>query len=372
MSVCAAILCAGRGERFGGDKLLLPLGGKPVWRWSFDLLRSHPLVDRLGLVVPEDQVDAYGSAAPEATFVVAGGETRSASVRAALGASKGADLLLLHDGARPFVTAALVSRLVEAASRSGGAVPSLTPTDTTFLREDGRTEPLDRSKLAAVQTPQIARWEWLAQAHEGGSTATDDATLLLGAGHPVEFVPGDPENFKITTVEDYTRALGRLAPTETRTGIGYDIHAFDPAETGLVLGGVVFPDARKLMGHSDADVLCHAIADAVLGAVAAGDIGVHFPNTDPQWRGAASTVFLDHVARLISDAGWRILNVDATLIAEHPRVMDRVAEMRATIAKALATEPSRVGVKATTNERLGSLGRGEGIAAFAVATLGRF
>ena len=364
MSVVAAVLCAGSGTRFGGDKLALKVQGKPVWRWSYDTYAGHPAIDRVLLVGSEANL-AELSAAGEA---ILGGATRQASARAALDAAGDAEILVLHDGARPFVSPSLIERVVEAARRDGAAAAALPVTDT--IKEVGPegVRTLDRSRLWAMQTPQAAQTALLRKAHLAATgDATDDMALLEAIGVTPTLVPGDPQNMKITVPAD----LAHL-PGETRTGMGYDVHAFstDPARV-LMLGGVAFPGHPALEGHSDADALLHAATDALLGAAALGDIGVHFPPSDEQWRGRASLHFLGHAASLLAAEGWSVVNLDMTVIAESPKVMRRALEIRTTVADALGIEPGRVSLKATTNERMGFVGRGEGIAALALATIRR-
>lgn len=370
MRVVAAILAAGRGSRFGGDKTQVALGGRPVWRWSYDTYASHPAVDGVVLVGSETNL-ANLRAAEGALAVVSGGETRQDSSRAALEAAGDADVLLVHDAARPFVTPGVIRDVVAAIAERGAAAAGVPVTDTIKRVVDGRVETVDRAPLWAMQTPQGARTELLREAHARADSAqTDEMALIEALGvHPL-IVPGDPTNFKITTPEDLARAQAFTGPPETRTGFGYDIHPFsdDPTRT-LYLGGVAFPDHPALDGHSDADVLLHAATDALLGAAGLGDIGQHFPNTDPRWRGEPSLTFLRHAGSLLADDGWRIVNLDMTAIAESPKIMRRADEIRQTVGAALGIEAGRVSVKATTNERLGTIGRGEGIAALAVATI---
>ena len=362
--VTAAILCAGSGTRFGGDKLALWIYGKPVWRWSYDAYASHPAIGRTLLVGSPGNIAELAGAGE----AILGGATRQASVRAALHAAGDAELLVLHDGARPFVSADLILRTVEAARTSGAAAAAVPVTDTIkALGADGlRT--LDRSRLWAMQTPQAVRTDLLTKAH-GAATAdaTDDLALLEALGVEATLVPGDPQNMKITTPADLLRL-----PSETRTGMGYDVHSFsDDPNRVLMLGGVAFPDHPALDGHSDADALLHAATDALLGAAALGDIGVHFPPSDEQWRGRESIHFLRHAASLWEREGWTVVNLDMTVIAESPKVMKRSAEVRETVGEALGIEADRVSLKATTNERMGFVGRGEGIAALAIATIRR-
>lgn len=365
MRVVAAILAAGRGERFGADKTSVALGGRPVWDWSYQTYRTHPQVEEVFIVTAQDRLDRFGGVP-----VVPGGATRQQSAQAALEAAGDADVLLLHDAARPFVSHELIGRTVEAIAEHGAAAVGLPVTDTIKRVVDGRVSTMPRKELVAMQTPQGATTDLFRRAFAlAEGEHTDDMALLEAIGvHPV-IVPGEPNNFKITTPEDLARAKA-LVGVETRTGIGYDVHPFcDTPGRTLWLGGVEFPDHRPLEGHSDADVLLHAATDALLGAAGLGDIGQHFPNTDPRWRGEPSLTFLRHAGGLLAEAGWRIVNLDLTCVAESPKIMKRADEIRERIAAAIGTTADRISVKATTNERMGFVGRGEGIAALATATI---
>lgn len=373
MNVGAILLAAGSSQRFGGDKLASPLGGKPVWKWAFDALADHPSIASTGIVAPAHLVESMRAAAPGATFVVAGGDTRTASAQRGLASlPEDVDTVLIHDAARPFLSQGLISEVIEAVGSSQAACPALPVTDTIKRYAKGRLETLDRSELVAVQTPQAAKRELLEAAYALNAQGTDDMSLIEALGVTPQFVPGDPRNMKITLPEDYSAAVDRISNAEVRTGLGYDVHAFseDPSRP-LLLGGVRFAGHKGLEGHSDADVLLHAVVDALLGSAAMGDIGVHFPNTDPAWKDAPSGRFLQAAREMLRQNGWEILNVDATVIAESPKVMVQREEICRNIAEALRMEPERVSVKATTNEQLGSIGRGEGISAFAVATVRR-
>lgn len=380
MKVVAAVLVAGKGERFGGDKALASLGGKPLWRWSFETLSAHPAVNAVGLVCSSENLEEIRREAPQAAFVVQGGSTRKQSSRAALQAMPpDTDVALLHDGARPFVTPKLIGAVIEAAWRAGAAAPGHRPVDTIKWREGSGLATLDRDALVAVQTPQGLKTEVFRKGHALLDDAPDDLALAEAAGITPELVEGDPANVKITLAEDLERAEALLRAlkadspersAETRTGIGYDIHRFspDPSRT-LWLGGVAFAGERALEGHSDADVLLHAITDALLGAAAMGDIGQHFPNTDLRWRDEPSATFVAFAAESVRARGFAIVNLDATVIAERPKLSGRIGEMRARIAHLASLAEDRVNIKATTNERLGSIGREEGIAAIAIATI---
>ncbi|MEZ0325174.1 MAG: 2-C-methyl-D-erythritol 4-phosphate cytidylyltransferase [Fimbriimonas sp.] len=369
MKVVAAILAAGQGSRFGADKTRVLLQGRPIWDWSYRTYLRTPGIDRVILVGSKGNFEELS----EAGEAILGGSTRQQSSRIALEAADGAEIVLMHDAARPFVTSDLIGRVLDEIWMHGAAAAAVPVTDTIKRVSEEHVETLDRRELWAMQTPQGARTELLREAFQRvKAEKTDEMALLEAIGVNPRLVQGDPNNFKITTPEDLARATAFAGAGEVRTGIGYDIHAFSTEpERMLMLGGVLFEGARGLEGHSDADVLLHAVTDAILGAAALGDIGQHFPNTDAEWRGAPSLKFLEHAARLIRDGGWQVVNVDATLICEQPKVMPRSGEIRQSIASALGLEVERVSIKATTNEGLGSLGRGEGISAFSIATLRR-
>jgi 2-C-methyl-D-erythritol 4-phosphate cytidylyltransferase/2-C-methyl-D-erythritol 2,4-cyclodiphosphate synthase len=369
MSVVAAILAAGKGTRFGSDKTRALLGGKPLWLWSYETYLSYPGVDRVVLVGSPENIDEI-SAAGEA---ILGGSTRQESSRLAMEVAGGAEILLVHDAARPFASVDLIDRVLSQVWQHGAAAAAVPVTDTIKRLCEGSVETLDRRELWAMQTPQGARLELLRQAHaRARKEHTDEMSLLEGIGVNPVLVSGEVNNFKITSPEDLARAQALTGPAEVRTGIGYDIHAFSADSLRpLVLGGVRFEDANGLEGHSDADVLLHAVTDAILGAASLGDIGQHFPNTDPRWKNEGSLTFLRHAAALVAESGWQIVNVDATLICEKPKVMGRSLDIRSNIADALEISLDRVSIKATTNEGLGSLGRGEGISCFSIATLKR-
>jgi 2-C-methyl-D-erythritol 4-phosphate cytidylyltransferase/2-C-methyl-D-erythritol 2,4-cyclodiphosphate synthase len=322
--------------------------------------------------------------------VVAGGETRAESVRNGLNAlPPHTEIVLVHDAARPLVSSKLIRAIIEATARVGAAVPG-TPLSDTVKRVDTAglvraTVPRSAdiagqtfSGLTAVQTPQGARLALLRAAYErldfAHAALTDEASLIEALGEPVAVVPGEPTNIKITHQEDLNHAnmlLRHLAPPETRTGLGYDVHAFAAPEAGrkLFLGGVEIPHDRGLEGHSDADVLLHAVCDALLGAASLGDIGILFPNTDPTYKGISSLRLLSIVGERVGQAGWRIVNIDAAVVAEAPKLMPHRPAMQQAMAECLDIEPERISVKATTAEKLGFIGRREGIECTAIATL---
>jgi 2-C-methyl-D-erythritol 4-phosphate cytidylyltransferase/2-C-methyl-D-erythritol 2,4-cyclodiphosphate synthase len=361
------VLAAGRGLRFGADKAVLRLRGKPLWRYSFETFLSHPGIDAVGIVGSAENLGDID--APEAAFVEVGGDNRTESSRIAVGACQ-ADRVLIHDAARPFVSPALIDRVVQALDTHEAVAPALPVSDTIRRVTEAGTDTPDRSQLFTMQTPQAAQHKILQSAYSGvKGQFTDEMALLESIGIQPTLVAGETSNFKVTMPDDLARAAAYLGPPEIRTGIGYDIHAVsqDPGRK-LYLGGLEF-EGQALEGHSDADVLLHALTDALLGAAGLGDIGQHFPNNDPRWSGQRSPHFLEFASKLVRERGWQVVNLDVSLIAEFPRVMPRAAEMRASIASTIGIEPERVSIKATTNEGLGAIGRREGIAAFAVATI---
>jgi 2-C-methyl-D-erythritol 4-phosphate cytidylyltransferase/2-C-methyl-D-erythritol 2,4-cyclodiphosphate synthase len=353
------------------DKVWIEHQGRPLWARSLATFAQHPQVETTGLVVASDRIEEARAQAPEAGFVVAGGASRQESSRLGLVAlPEGIEAVLVHDAARPFVTRDLIDRVMDGVREAGAACPAVPVVDTVkSLGDGGILIGIDRSRLVAAQTPQGALKPILERALALEAHATDEAGLIEASGRKVLMVEGDPENIKVTHPGD----LSRLVPSgEVRTGLGYDIHAFseDP-ERRLFLGGVEFEDRPGLEGHSDADVLIHAVVDALLGAAALGDIGQLYPNSDPRWKGASSLVFLEGAKQALADLGWKPVHVDVTVVAMRPQVMPRSQEIRASLARGLGLDVGRVSIKATTNEGLGSLGRGEGIAAWATATIGR-
>ena len=372
MRVFAVILAAGKGERFGSDKVLQDLGGKPVWRWSYDLLSSHESVSGVGLVCSDTNIAAI---CPEdAAFIIVGGKSRQESSLIGIeNCPSGTEIVLIHDGARPFLTNELVNRLISALSTHQAAIPGNPVIDTIKrVTKDGILN-VERDGLVSVQTPQAARIDTLKEAHDlADREYTDESALLESLGIHVELVQGEPRNFKITLEEDLERARMMIQPSriETRIGLGFDVHRFSEDESlTLMLGGVAFPGEKALEGHSDADVIVHAVVDALLGSVAAGDIGQLFPNDDPANKNRASREFLEAAREIVAQTGFIVVNIDIAVIAEFPKIMKRSTDIRKNIAETLGIDPSRISVKATTNERLGSIGRGEGIAAHAVASV---
>jgi len=374
LNVAAVVLAAGRSERFGEDKLALDLEGKPVWQWSLESFLAYPGIDQVILVVPQSCSERGAEMDhPNLTRTI-GGDSRQASAIAGLRAlPSGIDVVLFHDAARPIVPAELIARVIDGVRGHGAAFPALPVTDTIKERQpDGTWRTLSRNKLGLVQTPQGGLVDDFRRAHaEVEVELTDDVALLEAIGISAVQVEGDRRTMKLTTAEDWPLLVtAQTVSGEVRTGIGYDIHAFstDPARP-MVLGGVEFDDRPGLDGHSDADALAHAVVDAILGAAGLGDIGQLFPNTDPQWKGAPSQIFLEAAAKAVRRDGWQLVHIDATVVGERPRVMPRATDIRKALADALGVDASRISVKATTNEGLGALGRGEGLAAWAVATL---
>ena len=380
MRIAAAILAAGSSERFGQDKTLLPLEGKPVWKHSFDRFKANPQVDEVFVICSEANQSAIQNMVPDDVNVIRGGRTRQASSVTAVEFAllQGCDVVLLHDAARPFVSAEIIDRVIEQTKLGRSCAPGIRVTDTIkeIRSEQSVVTTHERSRLRAMQTPQgVNAKDYLAALNDSGAQGTDDLAVLEAAGYETYVLEGDPENFKITTQPDYERAV-RLAttdlaqPLQTRTGLGYDIHRFSTEpDRPLWLGGLHFPNVIGLEGHSDADVILHAVTDALLGSLALGDIGQHFPNNDPGWRNHPSINFLAHAAKLVYEKGWRIQNIDIAVQAEFPKIMPRATEIRITIAGAIGLTPDQVSIKATTNEGLGSIGRGKGIAAFAIVTI---
>jgi 2-C-methyl-D-erythritol 4-phosphate cytidylyltransferase/2-C-methyl-D-erythritol 2,4-cyclodiphosphate synthase len=381
--VAAVIVAAGRGLRAGADmpKQFKQIGGAPMIRQSLVTLLEHPEVDVVQPVIHPEDVEMFRSSAVALDLLppVFGGATRQASVRAGLEAlaPRQPDIVLIHDAARPFASATLVSRAIAAAERSGAAIPALPVTDTVkTVDADGLVDnTLDRNALRLVQTPQSFAFPALLEAHRRAAAAgrndfTDDAALAEWAGLKVSVFEGEPGNIKITNAGDFVRAeaMQFAALGDVRIGTGIDVHAFGPGDH-VTLGGLRIAHDHALTGHSDADVALHALTDAILGALAEGDIGAHFPPSDPQWRGASSDRFLAFAVNRVTARGGRIAHLDLTLVCEAPRIGTHRDAMRAKIAALAGIAIERVAVKATTSEKLGFTGRGEGIAAYATATV---
>ncbi len=406
-TAAALVVAAGRGTRLAGSdnalpKQYRPLAGRPVLSHTLDALGNHPRINRLVTVIHPDDVNHYSEAAKAASTETAskigpavyGGATRQQSVLAGLKALalEGFDYVLIHDAARPFLPSAVIDRLLEQLQAGNEGVLAALPVADTLKRADqsGRSlETVDRAGLWAAQTPQAFPLQRILKAHEKAVAAgkldfTDDTGLAEWDGMTIVLTEGDPAAFKITTAADLRRAeqqaelqlmsttpasplpLSELA--DVRTGIGYDVHAFEDGDA-VILGGVAIPHSSKLKGHSDADVVLHAITDATLGAIGDGDIGQHFPPSDPQWKGASSDQFQMDAMRRLSERGGRLAHVDVTIVCEEPKIGPHREAIRSSIAKICAVPVSRISVKATTSERLGFTGRKEGIAALASVTV---
>ena len=370
-SVTAIIVAAGASRRMGFDKLSYRLpDGRTVLETSCALFAAHPAVDELVLVAGGNrpQCEAIAAACPKPCTVVQGGATRADSVRSGLAAAKG-QLVAIHDAARPFASAEIITAALQAAAESGAAAPAVPVKDTIKVADqDGKVVATpDRATLYAVQTPQCFGRALYLQALEAvsgekASLVTDDCSLFELAGLPVTLTAGDYANLKITTKEDLQKEK------TMRIGHGYDVHRL-VEDRKLILGGVEVPYEKGLLGHSDADVLLHAVMDAVLGAAALGDIGQHFPDTDPAYKGADSLALTREVAKIIAAHGYKVGNIDATILCQRPKLAPHIPAMRQNIADAFGLPLDAVSVKATTEEHLGFTGEGLGIAAHAVALI---
>ncbi|HWK66846.1 MAG TPA: bifunctional 2-C-methyl-D-erythritol 4-phosphate cytidylyltransferase/2-C-methyl-D-erythritol 2,4-cyclodiphosphate synthase [Rhizobiaceae bacterium] len=386
--VAVVIVAAGRGERAGqsieGPKQYRRIGGRPIIARTIEAFAGHPGIGRIVVAIHADDgklfTDAAGPLA-ERVIVVHGGSTRQESTRLALLALAAAPprVVLIHDGVRPFIDAGLIDRTIDAIGNNQGALASL-PVSDTLKREaaDGTVlETVARSGLRAAQTPQGFPFAPILAAHEnahrsGKGDFTDDAAIAEWAGIPVKLVAGSSDNVKLTWAEDIALADQRFHSQsvfpDVRTGNGYDVHSFEAGDH-VTLCGVAIPHGKRLSGHSDADVALHALTDALLATCGAGDIGTHFPPSDPRWRGAASRLFVEHAVKIVRQRGGRIANADITLICEAPRIGPYRPAMTAELADMLGIAAERVSVKATTNEKLGFVGREEGIAAIATASV---
>ena len=379
MSVGVIVVAAGRGERMGANvpKQLLDLGGRTILQRSVEAFDVHPGVGEIVVVLPAEWVAAgpslVGATARPCRFV-AGGDRRQDSVRLGMAAlSAAADPVLVHDAARPFADIGLIDRVIAAAAETGAAVPAV-PARDTVKHVTGDRQVVDRTiprnEIWLAQTPQGFSRRVLADAIALGARgvdATDDAMLAEQAGHAVRVVLGDERNVKITTPDDLAAARAAVFP-QPRVGTGYDLHRLVEGRP-LVLAGVIVPFDRGPHGHSDGDVLCHALADAILGAAGAGDIGRHFPNTDPAWKDAPGLDLLGRALDVARGRGWHVASADATVLLERPKLSPHVAAIRERVAETLAVPADHVSVKAKTNEGVDAVGRGEAIAAHAVVVL---
>ena len=381
MRVTAIIAAAGAGRRLGAakPKQLLDLGGGSILQHSLTAFLTHPRVSEVILVKPAGPLALAVADAAHAGKLrtVDGGERRQDSVANGFDAADPAsEVILIHDAARPFVSADLISRTIDAAAAHGAAIAALQSRDTVKRVADGViTDTIPREAIYLAQTPQGFRRDVLAKAvamGRAGADATDEAALAERAGSRVHVVDGDPGNVKITTAEDLDAARQRVSASSAiaagRIGTGYDLHVLVDGRP-LIVAGVTLPSDRGPLGHSDGDVACHAATDAILGAAALGDIGRHFPDTDPRWKGADSVLLLREAARLVREAGFAPVNLDVTIVLERPKIKEAIDAMRDRLAGALGIEVACVSVKGKTNEGVDAVGRGEAIAAHAVALL---
>lgn len=387
--IAVVIVAAGRGERAGqsveGPKQYRRIGGKAVLAHTIDAFANSGLIDEIIVVIHPDDYDIFENNISKLNNnikVVSGGPTRQESTRLGLLAlrDKTPDYVMIHDGVRPFIDKTLLERIIANLSPGEGVLPALAVADTIKQANDDGTVKITipRAGLYAAQTPQAFPYLPILSAHDdafalGKTDFTDDAAIAEWKGLTVRIIEGSADNTKLTWAKDIEMADKRLLQTENffpdvRTGNGYDVHSFEPGDH-VTLCGVKIPHEAKLNGHSDADVALHALTDALLATQGAGDIGTHFPPSDPQWKGAASRIFVEHAAKIVRAAGGRIANVDVTLISEAPKVGPHRAAMTEALCDMLGISADRISIKATTNEKLGFIGRREGIAAIATATV---
>ncbi|MDP3495065.1 MAG: bifunctional 2-C-methyl-D-erythritol 4-phosphate cytidylyltransferase/2-C-methyl-D-erythritol 2,4-cyclodiphosphate synthase [Hyphomonadaceae bacterium] len=371
----AIVVAAGSGTRLGGalPKQFLTLGGKPMLLWSVETLLQCNKFAAVAVVVPAGEENRVRAILPHAwnLHVVAGGASRTDSVRAGLSVLEPMlpDRVLIHDAARPGLSAAVIDELLAALDTADAAAPALAIADA--LKAIPAVSSVSRDGLVRVQTPQAFRWPTIASAYASTiDPAVDDLALVEAAGASITLTPGRHELMKVTYPEDFAVAEKLIAGPTVRVGFGFDVHGFEPGDA-VILCGVRIPHTKKLEGHSDADAGWHALTDAILGALALGDIGDHFPPSDPRWKGAASVQFLKHAVKLAHDRGFRIANADITIVAERPKISPHREAMRAATAEAMNVPLEAVSVKATTTEKLGFVGREEGIAAQATVLLQR-
>ncbi|QXT38327.1 bifunctional 2-C-methyl-D-erythritol 4-phosphate cytidylyltransferase/2-C-methyl-D-erythritol 2,4-cyclodiphosphate synthase [Gymnodinialimonas ceratoperidinii] len=374
---CALIVAAGRGTRLGGGipKQYRDLCGEPVISRTIRAFDTHPAVTEIVVVTHADDRDIFDTCCPSTQTplrLALGGATRDDSVRAGLAMIEDCDRVLIHDAARPLISRAVIDGVLNALDTHEGAAPALPVTDALWRGEETVEGVADRTNLWRAQTPQGFHLDAIRAAHAAhDGPAADDVAVARALGMKVAITPGSEDNLKLTAPGDFERATAILERVmDIRVGNGFDVHRFGPGNQ-VWLCGVSVPHDRGLQGHSDADVGLHTVTDAIYGALAEGDIGTHFPPSDPQWKGAESHIFLTHAVDLAASHGFTISNVDLTLMCERPKIGPVAAEMRARLAELLRIETARVSVKATTTERLGFTGREEGIAAMATATLVR-
>lgn len=377
LTAFAIIVAAGSGSRAGGGlpKQFRPLAGRAVLAWTIDAFLAHPAIDRVIAVINPDHGELIdGLGLPGDVICVPGGKNRTESVRAGLAAISGSapDFVLIHDGARPLASPALISRVIDALARHDGAIPVLPLSDALLQQaDDGSLVPRGRTGLFRAQTPQGFRFAKLRDAYrqlDEGAEHADDAAVALAAGLDLMQVAGEEANMKVTWSEDFARAeQALLSAAWPAGGTGFDVHRLEPGEA-MMLCGVRIEAGLALVGHSDADVALHAITDAVLGCCGQGDIGQHFPPSDPQWKGQASSAFLTHALTLAREAGVILTGIDLTIICERPKIGPYREAMRTELARLTGLPAERVNIKATTTEGLGFTGRGEGIAAQALVT----
>ncbi len=373
MTITALIVAAGRGTRAGGDvpKQWQMLGAGRVIDHTLSAFQTHPDVDQIVVVLHPEDVTRADMFRTQGIKVAMGGADRAGSVRNGLDACGDVEHVLIHDAARPCVSSMVISGVIMALKKAHAAAPGLAVTDALWQGDGSKvTGTQSRDGLFAAQTPQGFALATIRAAHDAyNGPAADDVEVARAAGITVVMTQGDPDNLKITTADDFARATRILErQMDIRTGNGFDVHAFGPGDH-VTLCGVNIPHDQGLVGHSDADVGMHTVTDAIYGALAMGDIGQHFPPSDPQWKGAESHIFLRHAVGLATKMGFTLTHVDCTLICEHPKVGPHAVEMRQVMAGILGIDMARVSVKATTSERLGFTGRGEGIACMATATL---
>ncbi len=374
MKTVAIIVAGGSGSRAGGalPKQLQMLGRNPVYAWSVGAFQSHPDVSQVVLVIPTGTDADYTAQSSSELVLVPGGETRTASVKAGLSACDLSrdDVVLIHDAARPGLSCEMITDLIAALQTADGAAPALPVADALKRQDGGALQTVSRDDLYRVQTPQAFRYGAITEALATSDNLVDDLAAIEAQRGMIKLIPGDETLAKITYPEDLERMERLLMPNTLlpRIGTGFDVHAFEPGDH-VTLCGVQIPHTHKLKGHSDADVGWHALTDAIFGAAALGDLGDHFPPSDPQWKNVDSAIFLKHAITIASDVGWALASCDITIICEAPKVKPQREAMRARTAEVTGLPLSAISIKATTTEGLGFTGRGEGIAAQASAVL---